>query len=351
MLDPDKDAPYDRPNLSKDYLAGTAPEAWIPLHSPAYYAKRNIDIVRLSAAAIDVGGMRLKLSDGSEREWDALLLAPGAEPVRLAMPVAPGANLHLLRTLADSRTIVAAAEAGPRAVIIGSSFIGLEVAASLRKREVAVQVVAPEDKPLARIMGPALGDFVRSVHEENGVEFCLGHTAKEIRPGSVVLDDGTELQADFVVMGVGVRPRVDLARNAGLAVENGIVADEFLQTSQPGIWAAGDAASWPDPHTGQRIRVEHWVLAERMGQTAARNILGARERFEAVPFFWSQHYGDTINYVGHGAGWDEASLDGNPADRDCAVTFRRGGKRIAVATIFRDVESLRVEAEMEREVE
>ncbi|HEX5419194.1 MAG TPA: FAD-dependent oxidoreductase [Gammaproteobacteria bacterium] len=348
LIDPDSDAPYDRPNLSKDYLAGAAPEAWIPLHSPAFYAKRNIEIVRLSAAAIDVGGKRVKLSDGSEHEWDALLLAPGAEPVRLNMPVAAGAKLHLLRTLADSRTIVAAAQAGQRAVVIGSSFIGLEVAASLRQREVAVQVVAPEEKPLAKIMGPAIGDFVRSVHEEHGVEFCLGHTAKEIRAGSVVLDDGTELNADFVVMGVGVRPRVDLARSAGLTVDNGIVADEFLQTSQSGIWAAGDAASWPDPHTGERIRVEHWVLAERMGQTAARTILGARERFDAVPFFWSQHYGDVINYVGHGTGWDEAALDGNPADRDCAVTFRRGGKRIALATIFRDVESLRTETEMER---
>lgn len=349
VIDAEQDSPYDRPNLSKDYLAGNAPEEWIPLHPPSFYADRRIEIVRIEAIALDVAMRSVTLADGSTRIWDALLLAPGAEPIRLDVPVEQDARLHVLRSLADSRAIIDAAEAGERAVVLGASFIGLEVAASLRQRNVDVTVVAPEDLPLGKVMGPDLGEFIRTVHTENGVKLRLGRTPKQIGANGVVLDDGSLIEADFVVMGVGVRPRTALAQAAGLHVDNGIVVNEYLETSRRGIWAAGDAASWPDPHTGRRIRVEHWVLAERMGQAAARNMLGAHEPFNAVPFFWSQHYDATIAYIGNGVGWDSAELDGRPADRDCAVTFRRDGKRIALATIFRDQQSLQTEFEMEQE--
>ena len=349
MIDNEPDSPYDRPNLSKDYLAGNAPEEWIPLHPASFYQDRRIEIVRMEAIALDLEMKSVTLADGSTRIWDALLLAPGAEPIRLDVQTEQGARVYVLRSLADSRAIIAEAKAGERAVVIGASFIGLEVAASLRQRELTVDVVAPEDLPLGRVMGPDLGDFVKSVHTEKGVTFHLGRTAKHIRAAGVTLDDGTSIESDFVVMGVGVRPRTALAQAAGIHVDNGIMVNEYLETSRPGIWAAGDVASWPDPHTGRRIRVEHWVLAERMGQAAARNMLGAREPFDAVPFFWSQHYDATIAYVGHGAGWDRAELDGSPAARDCAVTFRREGQRVALATIFRDEQSLRTELEMEKE--
>ncbi|HEU4617016.1 MAG TPA: FAD-dependent oxidoreductase [Gammaproteobacteria bacterium] len=350
IVDTDPDSPYDRPNLSKDYLAGRAPEAWIPLHPKSFYEKRKIEIVRAEAVALDAEAKRVTLADGSARAAEAVLLAPGAEPIRVELSASPDAKVYLLRSLADSRAIIEAAEGARRAAVLGAGFIGLEAAASLRQRGLEVHVVAPDDRPLGKVLGPDLGDFIRAVHEKQGVVFHLGRTAKAIAPGRLSLDDGTAVDADFLVMGVGVRPRVGLAQQAGLKVGNGIEVDEYLETSRTGVWAAGDAASWPDPHTGQRIRVEHWVLAERMGQAAARNILGAEERFDAVPFFWSQHYDDVINYVGHGAGWDEAVLDGKPLDRDCAVTFRRAGRTLAVATIFRDRQSLEIEAEMERNV-
>ncbi|HJU66435.1 MAG TPA: FAD-dependent oxidoreductase, partial [Gemmatimonadaceae bacterium] len=237
-----------------------------------------------------------------------------------------------------------------RAVVIGASFIGLEVAASLRVRGLEVDVVAPEARPLERVLGARLGDFVRTTHEEHGVRFHLGRTVREIHRDSVVLDDGARLTADMVVAGVGVRPNIALAEAAGITLDRGILVDERLETSVPGVYAAGDVARWPDPHTGERIRVEHWVVAQRQGQAAAWSILGRNHRFDAVPFFWSQHYDATIAYVGHAQRWDAEDIEGDPAARDCQVTYRHGDRVLAVATIFRDRESLEAELRMEQQV-
>jgi NADPH-dependent 2,4-dienoyl-CoA reductase/sulfur reductase-like enzyme len=349
IVDADRDAPYDRPNCSKDYLAGNAPAEWLPLRAPDF--DREQEIERLGGrrvAALDPAARRVRLDDGSSREYGAVLLATGASPVRLGPEVDQGGTtVYYLRTLADSRAIIAAAGRARRAVVLGASFVGLEVAASLRARGLDVRVVAPDRLPLGRILGPELGAFVRSVHEDHGVSFHLGRTPRSIRSGAVTLDDGQRLEADFVVAGIGVRPNVELAEGAGLRLDRGVVVNERLETSAPGVFAAGDIARWPDPHTGQSIRVEHWVVAQRQGQAAARFILGQGGGFDAVPFFWSQHYDVPIAYVGHAERWDAIEVDGDIEARDCAVHFRLGGQLLATATIYRDRESLEVEAGME----
>ncbi|HEY1258115.1 MAG TPA: FAD-dependent oxidoreductase, partial [Stellaceae bacterium] len=280
--------------------------------------------------------------------FDKLLLAAGAEPIRLQVPGADLPHVRTLRSLADSRDLIGRAGKGSRAVVVGASFIGLEAAAALRQRGVEIHVIAPEARPMERILGPALGDLVRQLHESHGVAFHLGHTVAAVEAGRVELDDGGSIAADFVVVGIGVRPRIHLAQQAGLAVDRGVLVDQHLETSAPGVFAAGDIARWPDPYSGERLRIEHWVVAERQGQTAARNMLGRRERYTAVPFFWSQHYDVSIDYVGHAAAWDEIAQDGDPNARDVALRFRRAGRTMAVATIFRGRESLLAEAAMER---
>lgn len=349
LVDGDPDAPYDRPNLSKDYLAGTAPEEWLPLRSVDFYRDHSIDLIRgARAGSIDVTAKSVMMTDGRTLTWDALLIATGAAPARLPGPIPGAEHVQYLRTLADSRAIIAAAQRAHHAVVLGASFIGLEVAASLRARGVEVHVVAPERVPLERVMGAELGAFIRTVHEEHGVVFHLGHTAAEITGDSVTLENGESIPADLVVAGIGVRLNTELATEAGLTVSRGIEVNEYLETSAAGVFAAGDIASWPDARSGDRLRVEHWVVAQRQGQTVARNILGAAERFDAVPFFWSNHYDVSISYVGHADRWVEIQLSGDLAARNCAATFRRGDDILAVATVGRDRTSLLAELAMER---
>lgn len=351
MFSADASRPYDRPNLSKGYLAGTAPASYIPLRSPAFYIDHDIDLqLDARVATIDTAARQVTLEDGSAHAYDALLLATGAEPVKLDIPGSTLPHVHYLRTLADSDALIASALTAQRAVVIGASFIGLEVAAALRTRNIAVDVVGLETCPMEKVLGRKAGNFFRQVHEAHGVTFHLGTSATAIDDRSVTLHNGESLSADLVVIGIGVRPALTLAQQAGLAIDRGVTVDAYLETSIPGIFAAGDIARWPDPLSGESIRVEHWALAERQGQTAARNMLGQRERFEAVPFFWTEQYDFSLAYVGHATAWDSVAIEGklDAASRDCSITYRRAGQKLAVATVYRDQESLRAELELEQ---
>lgn len=349
MLSDDEAAPVDRPNLSKDSLAGTAPEEWLPLREPAWYAEQRIDLrLRSRVERIDLHQRSVVLSGAEAVPFDRLLLATGAEPVRLPLPGMELPHVHTLRTLRDCNALIANAASARRAVVMGASFIGLEAAASLRARGLEVDVVAPEARPLERVLGPAMGDFIRRLHEGHGVRFHLGDSAAAIGEKEVQLKSGTRLAADLVVAGVGVRPRLQLAEQAGLRLDRGVLVDDRLRTSAALVYAAGDIARWPDRHTGEAIRVEHWVVAQRQGQVAAANMLGLDEPFDAVPFFWSQHHDLAINYVGHAESWDEIQLEGDLDARDALLRYKRAGRVLAVASVNRDVASLEAELAMER---
>ena len=348
ILSADDSAPYDRPNLSKDYLAGAASDEWMPLRSPEYYSDRRIELaLNTRAISLDVRKKQVRTQSGKPYDFDRLLLATGADPVKLSIPGARESQLSYLRTYADGRALAARAASAKQVVIVGGSFIGLEVAASLRARGIGVHIVTRERLPLEHVMGPEIGRFVRVLHESQGVVFHLQDTVTGLEGRTAVLQSGARVEADFLVLGVGVRPSVALAEQAGLKVDRGVVVNEYLETSAPGIFAAGDIARWPDVRSNELVRIEHWVVAERQGQVAARNMLGRGERFDAVPFFWTRQYGVAIKYVGHAREWDTIELSGSLEARGCAVTYKCAGRTLAVATVGRDLQNLRAESALE----
>ncbi len=343
LLGAEETGPVDRPNLSKEYLTGEAPEEWMPLAMPAGVEVRTGRRV----TGIDVAGRRAVLADGSAVSWDALLLATGVEVARLDVPGSDLPHVHTLRSLADGKAIIAGAAKAKRAVVVGAGFIGLEVAASLRKLGVAVDAVAPAP-PLEKVLGPEVGAFLKRLHEEHGVVFHLGESVASISPAGVRLKSGAELPADLVVVGIGVRPATGLAERAGLRTDRGILVDERLETSAKGIFAAGDVARFRDPRFGGALRVEHWVVAQRMGAAAARSILGRPEVFRDVPFFWSAHYDVFLAYVGHAERWDRIDVHGSLAAKDATLAYREGDRTLAVVTLGRDRTGLEAELAFER---
>lgn len=351
ILSADAAPPCDRPNLSKGYLAGVMDESTNLLRSLEFYQDKDITLhLNTRVAAIDTVNKQLTLADGSRSAYDALLLATGAEPVQLDLPGADLPHVHYLRTLADSQALAEKAKTSKQAVVIGASFIGLEVTSSLRQRGVEVQVVGREAALMEKVLGPEVGAFLRALHEQHGVIFHLNATATRIDAQQVTLSNGETLPADLVVIGIGVRPATALAEQAGLAMDRGVVVNEYLETSVPGIYAAGDIARWPDPLSGEHVRIEHWVVAERHGQVAARNILGHRECFDQVPFFWTEQYDLGLAYVGHAEHWDSSTIDGTLEldSRNCTIDYRRNGKKLASAVVHRDFEGLLAEREFEQ---
>lgn len=347
----DLDPPYDRTFLSKQYLAGgqVGREDCL-LAAPDFYDGVERATLRYArrVTAIDAAGRHVTLDDGERLAFDALVIATGAEPVRLDAPGLDHPDVHVLRTLHDADRIIAGAEGATHAAVVGASFVALEVAASLRQRGLDVAVVAPDKVPLGRLLGPEIGGMIRQVHEEQGVGFRLGRTVSRYDRGVLTMDDGSTLFADLVVLGIGVTPRTALAEAAGLALApadqgGGILVDERLRTSAAHVYAVGDVANVPDARLGRRLRVEHWVQAERHGQHVARLLLGADRPFTDTPFFWSAHYDTGLRYMGHAAG-GTPGIEGSVTDR--GFVARWGGD--AVATCNRDADALAAEARFDR---
>jgi NADPH-dependent 2,4-dienoyl-CoA reductase/sulfur reductase-like enzyme len=348
MLSADSDPPCDRPNLSKDYLAGSAPEEWLWLRGEDWYSDNRIDLhLSTEVTRIDSGSRTVHCLSGENIPFDRLLIATGSEPHRLQAPGFDSDKVFTLRSVADARAIAAQAKAGARAVIIGASFIAMEAAAALRAREVEVDVVSVEHVPFDRVFGIALGEYIQKLHQRNGVRFHLGCVASGFEAGAITIASGEWIPADFVVVGIGVQPRTTLARSAGAAIDNGVIVDSSMQTTVPGIYAAGDIACYPDPISGERLRIEHWVHAERQGQVAAANMLGAGKAFDAAPFFWSEQFGTSIRYVGHAAGWDQILVDGDMDSGSFAIRYFGDGMHRATATIGRDRDNLEDEIQLE----
>ena len=351
ILSADSDPPYDRPNLSKDYLAGTAPEEWLPLRGKDWYSYNRVDLLlSTEVTGIDAEALTVHCASGAEFPFDRLLLATGCEPNRLTVPGFDKQNVYTLRSMADARAIAAEARPGAKAVIIGASFIALEAAAALRNRGIGVEIVSVEEVPLERVFGKEVGAHLQALHERNGVRFHLSSVAGGFDGRSVAIANGAKIDADFVLVGIGVRPRTAIAELAGARVDNGVLVDAFLQTGVPGIYAAGDIAAYPDPLTGERVRIEHWVTAERQGQVAAANMLGAATRFEAMPFFWTEQFGVAIRYVGRANGWDAVTVEGDFDGGSLIARYFIEGRHCATASIRRDRQNLEDEQKLESRV-
>lgn len=345
LLSEDSAPPVDRPNLSKDYLAGSAPAEWIPLQPPAYYREHGIDLhLDCAVTALDLRERRVTTRAGERFGYDALLLATGAEAARIPLPRFDAANVFTLRSLADADALIRGiADAGTIAVI-GSGFIGMEAASALRARGLALHVVTPEAVPLERILGARLAQHLLDLHRSHGVRFHLQTQAEHFDGHSLRLANGDMLAVDALLVGIGVRPRIQLADAAGLRIENGIVVDDRLRTAAAGVYAAGDVARYP--HAGGMARVEHWVHAQRQGQCVADNMLGFDRAFDDPPFFWTHHYGTDLRYLGHGSGWNRVEMDGDPAANDCLARYYRDDVLVAAAAIGRDRELLALEAQL-----
>ena len=313
--------PYERPPLSKDYLRGEVGREKVYVHDESFYSEHDIEL-RLGTTAVDVNtsSSEVTLDDGERLRYDRLLLATGSEPRRLAIPGGELDGVLYLRSLDDSDALRERLDRGGAVVVIGAGWIGAEVAASARQRGLEVTVIEPASVPLERVLGAEVGAVYRDIHTDNGVRMLMG-TGVEAFDGDkavrrVRASDGSLLECDFVVVGVGVQPRVQVAAQAGIDVDNGILVDEHLQTSAPGVFAAGDVANAHHPFYDERIRVEHWANALHQGPAAARSMLGHAVPYDRLPYFFSDQYDVGMEYSGFAREWDRIVFRGDPANRE-----------------------------------
>lgn len=341
MITRESRSPYDRPNLSKEYLAGHAEPEWMPLRPDAFFDEYGIELLReKEATGIDVAGKTITLSDGESLPYDSLLIATGGIPRKLPFQSdATHNNVFLLRSFSDADAIISAAEKGRRAVVIGASFIGMETAASLRTRGCEVTVVTPDAVPFQKILGTEIGKIFKDIHERKSVRFKLGATVAGFegdgKVEAVLLENGERLEADLVVVGVGVKPATDFIKGIERHKDGGVVTNEYLEIAED-LYAAGDIAHFPDPRTGELTRIEHWRTALQQGRTAAHNMAGNRKAYTAVPFFWTMQFGKSLRYVGHVKDWDKIIFQGDVDKGDFLAFYVKDNRILAVAGMNRD---------------
>jgi len=334
LVGAEDERPYERPPLSKDYLRGEAERETVYVHPEGFYSDHDIELrLGRTAVSVDVAGSEVALDDGERLRYDRLLLATGAEPRRLSIPGGDLDGVLYLRSVADCDALRGRLDRGGTVVVIGAGWIGAEVAASARQRGLDVTVIEPLTVPLERVLGTEVGAVYRDIHVDHGVHMLLGTGVEAFEGGTAVervrTSDGRELECDFVVVGVGVQPRIGLAAQAGLAVDNGILVDEHLQTSAPGVFAAGDVANAHHPFYGERIRVEHWANALHQGPLAARAMLGEPDVYDRLPYFFSDQYDVGMEYAGFARRWDRVIFRGDPATREFIAFWLTGDRVVA----------------------
>jgi 3-phenylpropionate/trans-cinnamate dioxygenase ferredoxin reductase component len=334
LIGAEDERPYERPPLSKDYLRGEVERETVYVHPEGFYADHDIELrLGRTAVSLNLAGSELALDDGERLHYDRLLLATGAEPRRLSIPGGDLDGVLYLRSVADCDGLRGRLDRGGAVVVIGAGWIGAEVAASARQRGLEVTVIDPLTVPLERVLGTEVGAVYRDIHLDHGVQMLLGTGVEAFEGGTAVervrTSDGRELECDFVVVGVGVQPRFGLAAQAGLAVGNGILVDEHLQTSAPGVFAAGDVANAHHPFYGERIRVEHWANALHQGPVAARAMLGEPDVSDRLPYFFSDQYDVGMEYAGFARTWDRVIFRGDPATREFIAFWLTGDRVVA----------------------
>jgi 3-phenylpropionate/trans-cinnamate dioxygenase ferredoxin reductase component len=332
LIGDEDERPCERPPLSKEYLRGEVGREKVHVHDEGFYAERGIELrLGRTAVSLDRSMSELVLANGERLRFDRLLLATGAEPRRLAIPGGELDGVHYLRSVRDSDALRERLGRSGALVVVGAGWIGAEVAASARQQGLAVTVVEPSSVPLERVLGAELGAVYRDIHLDHGVRMLLGTGVEAFEGDGAVervrTEDGRTVDCDLVVVGVGVRPRTELAEQAGLAVGDGILVDEHLQTSAPRIFAAGDVAGAQHPFYGERIRVEHWASALHQGPIAARSMLGRMEAYDRLPYFFSDQYDVGMEYSGLARSWDRVVLRGDPASREF-IAFWLAGDRV-----------------------
>jgi NADPH-dependent 2,4-dienoyl-CoA reductase/sulfur reductase-like enzyme/nitrite reductase/ring-hydroxylating ferredoxin subunit len=355
MMTSEKDPPYDRPNLSKEFMSGKAKPEWMPLRNAKFYQNQNIEVLTdTTVTSLDARRKTVSLNGGAAMSFDKALLATGGAPRTLPIPGADGEGCFNLRSFADARSILEAATGAKKAVLIGAGFIGMELASSLGERGLAVEVVAPEALPFAQLVGERVALYLKKRHQEKGVVFHLGATVRQISGArgakAVILADATRLEADFVIFGTGVLPVVGYLAGTGLVKDGGVPVNDRLETTAADVYAAGDIAIVPDPIEGRGMRIEHWVVAERQGQHAARAMLGSAAGYDEVPFFWTRQTGISLKHVGSTGAWDALAFRGDVEGGKFVAGYYRKGTLVAAAGVGLPTELTAIELMLRRRV-